>query len=165
MILSCARHGTVYMNMKKKIIITATAIICCSKLNAQYYNPYVYNQMFDYYYGGPGSVSWQIQQQQILNQNQMYIDAMRQQQLQYYRQQANNLTNWITKHPFDAYPGAVYTRDGFKITYELVNAYHADGECYNCNGKGYLHEKYYAGDHHIKTYNRRCGVCHGTGQY
>lgn len=150
--------------MNKMIIVAIMVFICSSKLNAQYYDPYVSNQMIDYYYGGPGSVSWQLQQQQILNQNQMYINAMQQQQLQYYRQQADNLTNWITNHPFDAYPGAVYTRDGFKITYELVSSYHADGECYNCNGKGYLQEKYYAGNRHIKTYRRRCGVCRGKGR-
>lgn len=112
----------------------------------------------------PGTLAWCWQQQQEINAQRAYIEYLRQQELIFYRQQSQQIADWITNHPFEAYPGQVITRDGFVINYELVSSYRSDGQCFNCNGRGHLLEKYYMGNNHVSTVKRRCAICRGTGK-
>ena len=112
----------------------------------------------------PGSLAWCWQQQQQINFTRIQNAIMQQQVLNFYRQQAQNVTNWINSHPFDPYPGQVLTKDGFIVNYELISSQREKGQCSNCNGEGFLKENYYMGNNHVKTNKRRCGMCHGTGK-
>lgn len=155
---SCARHGLGHHIMKKTIMVAVIMVLTCTSMKAQYMGS---GWGFA---GDPGSPAWCWQQQQQINAMDYQLMLMQQQQIEYYRRQADNVTNWISNHPFEAYPGQVVNRDGFIITYELISSQRASGECSNCNGKGELFEKYYMGNNHIKTVRRRCGVCHGSGR-
>lgn len=142
----------------KKVKMTIVALaLAVTGAKAQYAD--VWGNAWD-----PGSLAWCWQQQ--LNIISMQNAMMQQQILNYYRQQAQNVTNWINNNPFNPYPGQVITRDGITVSYELVNSTSSSGsgQCSNCNGAGFLNERYYMGNNQIKTIRRRCGVCHGTGR-
>ena len=112
----------------------------------------------------PGSPAWCLQQQQQINAMAMQNMIMQQQNLNFYRQQADNVTNWIINNPTTPYPGLVINRDGIIVKYETAAPKRSKTQCDNCNGQGFLYEKYYAGNNKIKTLKRRCGICHGTGK-
>ena len=144
--------------MKKVMMTIVALVLAVTGAKAQYYSdgwgcPWE-----------PGSPAWCAQQQQMINAMSMQNAMMQQQILNYYRQQAQNVTNWINNNPFNPYPGQVITRDGFTVTYDQVSSQRASGQCSNCNGAGYLNERYYMGNNQVKTIRRRCGSCHGRGR-
>ena len=110
-----------------------------------------------------GSPEWCWQQQQLINAQNAYLMQMRLQELNYYRQQAQAIQNWMQTNPCTPYPGNVITRDGVILNTENINEYEIRSvSCEHCNG-GFNSKQVYLGNGRYSTQRVRCNFCHGSG--
>lgn len=85
------------------------------------------------------------------------------QQLNYYRQQTQDIENWIRTNPTVPYPGSIVTQDGTILNNENINDYErVQMNCEHCDG-GINYKKIYVGNGQTITRKSRCTYCHGTG--
>ena len=111
----------------------------------------------------PGSPAWCWQQQQILNAQNMQLTMMRQQLINNYRQQAQDIQNWMMTNPTTPYPGSIVTRDGTVLNSENINDYErVQVTCEHCDG-GFNYRQMYMGNGKTSTIKSRCVYCHGKG--
>lgn len=111
---------------------------------------------------GPGSASWCWQMQQRENAISAQNAMMRQQVLNYYRQQAAAATQWMQTNPCTPMPGAL-TYDGVYVTPKTVNNYHKENvTCEHCDG-GYNYRSVYMGNGQSRQVKSRCNWCRGKG--
>ena len=111
----------------------------------------------------PGSPAWCMQQQQIINAQRMQIMMMQQQNLNFYRKQAQDVANWIMANPGSPYPGSIITRDGAILNTQNISDYEqVKVGCEHCTG-GYNYKQIYIGNGKVTTRKSRCSYCHGTG--
>ena len=91
----------------------------------------------------------------------MQNNAMQQEVLNFYRQQAAAANQWMMTTPYEPMPG-VLTYDGVYLTPETVNDYHKEQvECEHCDG-GYNYSSYYMGGE-TREVRSVCSWCYGTG--
>lgn len=136
-----------------KLVCLVTAFVSsASKGSAQYFVP-------DYSLGG---IMWCAQMDQRINAMQMQNAMMRQQVLNYYRQQAAAATQHMMNNPCSPISG-VMTYDGVYVTPETVNEYHKENvTCEHCDG-GYNYRNVYMGGGETRQVKSRCSWCHGKG--
>ena len=148
-----------YRKMKKNIIASVALFIMVVSAKAQF-------PMFGMGLGWgteAGSPAWCWQQQQINNAIDNQIMMMRMQQLNYYRQQTQDIENWIRTNPTVPYPGSIVTQDGTILNNENINDYErVQVNCEHCDG-GFNYKKIYIGNGQTITRKSRCTYCHGTG--
>ena len=140
----------------KTICFAIVFVASTSKVNAQYYVP---DYVYDY---SPGGVIWCAQMDQRITSMQIKNNIMRQQVLNYYRQQAATAYQWLQTNPVTPMPG-VMTYDGTYVTPNTVNDYHKENvTCEHCDG-GYNYRTIYMGDGETQQIKSRCNWCYGKG--
>ena len=148
-----------YRKMKKSIFTLAAMFIIVVGAKAQF-------PMFGCGLGWgteAGSPAWCWQQQQINNAIDNQIMMMRMQQMNFYRQQTQDIENWIRTNPTTPYPGNVLTHDKIIINPDNINDYErVQVNCEHCDG-GFNYKQVYAGNGQTNTQKSRCSFCHGTG--
>lgn len=145
--------------MKKSVFTAMVMLMMSVCVNAQF--PMMGSGWGSVY--EPGTPAWCWQQQQQINAIDYQQMIMRQQILNFYRQQAQDVTNWIMTNPTTPYPGSIITRDGTILNSENINDYERTKvSCENCNG-GFNYKRIYAGNGQYITRKSRCSYCHGTG--
>lgn len=140
--------------MKNFFTMIAFVLMTANVINAQY--------ILDY---GPGSPAWCFQQQMMMNQQMSQAKAVLSQMAQQMTQQAmqniqmlNNNMSTVNFNQMPVMPVVDYNNS--PSTPKVTSSYETCPECTN----GYNTKKWYAGNGQIKTTQKRCYRCHGTGK-
>jgi len=146
-----------HKTMKKFFTMIALVLMAVNVINAQY--------ILDY---GPGSPAWCFQQQMMMNQQIAQANAVLNQMAQQMVQQAmqniqnmqmfNNNMAPVNINQMPVMPACDYSNSPSTPT--VSSSYETCPECTN----GYNTKKWYAGNGQIKSIQKRCYRCHGTGK-
>lgn len=137
------------------IIVSSVLALASSEAKAQDY-------LLDY---GPGSISWTMQQQQIINQMQNQTMMMRMQLMQYYQNQAYMAQQQLMSNPTQPMQGII-TQDGTYLDPNNVNNYTKERvQCDQCGGSGRIYKSVYMGNGHVARTSHPCGYCDGGYVY
>lgn len=170
---SCARHVSGYRIMRRIFLIFLTVTFAVGA-KAQY--PYGMSTGLGWGTEA-GSIGWYYQQMQALNAQRMNSLLMSQQiQNECYRQsqiQQQQLQQWqqYQYNPLPTFPGTGCDNYNVPVKPEVDSEQEAaprmrrrEVQCSNCSGSGFIPKTMYMGNNQIRTIQRRCTFCHGTGR-